>query len=48
MHIMYPDIFKNTSMPFEPKSKVAWTKKERRKATKAPVMESFEALKHEV
>jgi len=38
-------------MPFDPKSKVvkvAWTKKERRKATKAPIMESFEALKHEV
>jgi len=38
-------------MPFDPKvkgAKVAWTKKERRKATKAPVMASFEALKHEV
>jgi len=38
-------------MPFDPLSKgakVAWTKKEREKATKAPVMASFDALKYEV
>jgi len=38
-------------MPFDPKSKgakVAWTKEERIKAAIAPVMASFEELKHQV
>jgi len=51
LHITYTDIFKKSSMPFDPKSKVAkvaWMKKECTKATKAPVMANFEVLKHEV
>jgi hypothetical protein len=51
LHITYPEIFHDTPMPFDPKSKgakVAWTKEERIKAAIAPVMASFEALKHQV
>ena len=48
LHITYPEKFETTSNPVQPGTKVAWTKKERAKATKAPVMASFEALKHEV
>ena len=35
-------------MPFEPESKLAWTKKEYTKATKAPVIANFDTLKYMV
>jgi hypothetical protein len=49
VQLTYPDVLNiSPSMPFKPKTKVAWTEKERKKAMKAPKIATLEALKEEV